>query len=143
MTPIRRIGLVTAAVILSVSFAVADAEVVAVVSADSSISTLSRTEVADLFFCKVSHFPNGVQAFPLDQAEGSAVRDEFYGKIIGKTAAQIKAYWSRIIFTGRGQPPPTVSNSVEMKKRISSNPGAIGYIERDMVDDSVRVVPLP
>jgi hypothetical protein len=33
-----------------------------------------------------------------------------------------------------------VSNTIEMKKRIRDNPAAIGYIEKDMVDDSVRVV---
>jgi ABC-type phosphate transport system substrate-binding protein len=140
MTPINRIGLVAIALALSMSSAVVKADVVAVVSAKSPITTLTMSQVADIFFGKASRFPNGVQAFPVDQAEGSAVRDEFYGKVAGKTAAQIKAYWSKIIFTGRGQPPPSVSNSIEMKKRISDNPAAIGYIDRSLVDDSVRVV---
>ena len=138
-TLIGRIG-IAAALVLSLMSAVAEADVVAVVSVRSPITALSPTQVADLFFGKASRFPNGLQAFPVDQAEGSAVRDEFYSKIVGKTAAQVKAYWSKIIFTGRGQPPPTVSNTTEMKKRISKDPGAIGYIERNMVDDSVRVV---
>ncbi len=129
-----------AALILSLSSAVAAADVVAVVSAKSPITSLNMSQVADLFSGKATRFPNGLQAFPVDQAEGSAVRDEFYGKIVGKTPAQLKAYWSRIIFTGRGLPPPTVSNASEMKKRIRDNPAAIGYIERNMVDDSVRVV---
>ena len=140
MTPINRIGLVAIALALSMSSAVVKADVVAVVSAKSPITTLTMSQVADIFFGKASRFPNGVQAFPVDQAEGSAVRDEFYGKVAGKTAAQIKAYWSKIIFTGRGQPPPSVSNSIEMKKRISENLAAIGYIDRSLVDDSVRVV---
>jgi ABC-type phosphate transport system substrate-binding protein len=140
MTLINRIGLVVIALALSLSSAVVKADVVAVVSAKSPITTLTMSQVADIFFGKTSRFPNGVQAFPVDQAEGAAVRDEFYSKVVGKTAAQIKAYWSKIIFTGRGQPPPTVSNNIEMKKRISDNPAAIGYIDRSMVDDSVRVV---
>src|ERR1700723_1125843 len=108
------------------------------VSAKSPITTLSMSQVADIFSGKASRFPNGVQALPIDQAEGSAIRDEFYSKVVGKNAAQIKAYWSKIIFTGRGQPPPSVSNSIEMKKRISENLAAIGYIDRSLVDDSVR-----
>ena len=140
MTLINRIGLVAIAVALSLSGAVVKADVVAVVSARSPIIALDKSQVADIFLGKASRFPNGIQAAPIDQAEGSAVRDEFYGKVIGKTAAQIKAYWSKIIFTGRGQPPPSVSNSIEMKKRISDNPAAIGYIDRSLVDDSVRVV---
>ena len=140
MTLINRIGLVAIAIALGMSSAVAEADVVAVVSAKSPIAALDKSQVADIFLGKASRFPNGLQAVPIDQAEGSAVRDEFYGKVVGKTAAQIKAYWSKIIFTGRGQPPPSVSNSIEMKKRISENPAAIGYIDRSMVDDSVKVV---
>ena len=140
MTLMNRIGLVAIALALSLISAVVKADVVAVVSAKSPITTLTVNQVADIFFGKASRFPNGVLAFPVDQADGSAIRDEFYSKVLGKTAAQIKAYWSKIIFTGRGQPPPSVSSNIEMKKRISENPAAIGYIDRSLVDDSVRVV---
>jgi ABC-type phosphate transport system substrate-binding protein len=116
------------------------ADVVAVVSAKSPISTLTKPQVADIFLGKVSHFPNGIQAEPIDQIEGSSVRNEFYEKVAGKSPAQVQALWSKIIFTGRGEPPPTVSNSVEMKKIIVANPAAIGYIDRDLVDDSVKVL---
>jgi ABC-type phosphate transport system substrate-binding protein len=140
MILINRIGLIGIGLALNLSGAVVKADVVAVVSAKSQITTLSMSQVADIFFGRVSRFPNGVQAFPVDQAEGTAVRDEFYSKVVGKNAAQIKAYWSKIIFTGRGQPPPIVSNNIEMKKRISENPAAIGYIDRALVDESVRIV---
>ena len=118
----------------------AEAEVVAVVSAKSPITALSMSQVADIFSGRARRFPSGVQAFPVDQAEGSAVRDEFYSKVVGKTAAQIKAYWSKIIFTGRGQPPKTVHDDFDMKKYIAANVGTIGYIEESMVDASVRVL---
>jgi ABC-type phosphate transport system substrate-binding protein len=126
--------------LLSLVSGVAAADVVAVVSIKSPITALSQGQMADIFFGKASHFPNGAQAVPVDQQEGSAARNEFYLKVSGKSAGQIKAYWSKIIFTGRGQPPPTVSNNVEMKKLIVENPAAIGYIDRDAVDSSVRVV---
>ena len=126
--------------LLSLISATTVADVVAVVSAKSPISTLTKPQVADIFLGKVSHFPNGIQAEPIDQTEGSPVRNEFYEKVAGKSPAQVKALWSKIIFTGRGEPPPTVSNSVEMKKIIVANPAAIGYIDRDLVDDSVKVV---
>lgn len=126
--------------VLSLASGAASADVVAVVSAKSPVTALSKAQVTDIFLGKASRFPDGSQAIPIDQAEGSAVRDEFYDKVAGRSAAQIKAYWSKIIFTGRGQPPPSVSNNVEMKKRIGQNPAAIGYIDRSMVDESVRVV---
>ena len=126
--------------LLNLTGATTVADVVAVVSAKSPISTLTKPQLADIFLGKVSHFPNGIHAEPIDQTEGSSVRDEFYEKVAGKSPAQVKALWSKIIFTGRGEPPPTVSNSVEMKKIIVANPAAIGYIDRDLVDDSVKVL---
>jgi ABC-type phosphate transport system substrate-binding protein len=140
MPVINRVVLSLIGVALSVASACALADVVAVVSAKNPITTLSRSQVVDIFLGKANRFPDGTQAVPIDQAEGSAARDEFYDKLAGRSAAQIKAYWSKIIFTGRGQPPSTVSNDIEMKKRISENTAAIGYIDRTMVDDSVRVV---
>jgi ABC-type phosphate transport system substrate-binding protein len=133
-------GWILIALTLGLTSGVAMADVVVVVSAKNPVAALSRAQVEDIFLGKTIHFPDGAAAVAIDQPEGSAVRDEFYNKVTGKTAAQIKAYWSKIIFTGRGQPPPSVSNTIEMMKRIGANPAAIGYIDRNMINDSVRVV---
>jgi ABC-type phosphate transport system substrate-binding protein len=125
MTLIRNAGLFAIGLTLSLSTGAVMADVVAVVSAKSPITTLSTSQVQDIFLGKTSRFPNGALALPIDQAEGSAVREEFYAKMAGRSAAQMKAYWSKIIFTGRGQPPQEAANSVEMKKRLIENPAAI------------------
>jgi ABC-type phosphate transport system substrate-binding protein len=116
------------------------ADEVAVVSTKSTVTTLSKSQVADIFFGKTTRFPDGSQAVPIDQSEGTLARDEFYTWIAGKSAAQMKAYWSKIIFTGRGQPPKAAASSSETKKLIVANPNTIGYIEPKLVDDTVRVV---
>jgi ABC-type phosphate transport system substrate-binding protein len=121
----------------------AAAEVVAVVSAKNPIVAMSRNQVADVFLGKASRFPDGSQAVPIDQAESSATRDEFYLKFAGKSPAQLNAHWAKIIFTGRGQPPREVANGAEVKKRLAENPGAIGYLEQDQVDRSVKVIGAP
>jgi ABC-type phosphate transport system substrate-binding protein len=134
-----RIALQTLGLTLSMNV-LAQADVVAVVSAQSSITRLSTRQLADIFLGKVSHFPDGTLAVPVDLAESSAERDQFYAKMAGKTPAQIKAYWSKVIFTGRGQPPRAVQNDRDMKKYVAANIDAIGYIDSTMVDDSVRVL---
>jgi ABC-type phosphate transport system substrate-binding protein len=116
------------------------AEVVVVVSAKNPVAVLSKNQVVDIFLGRASRFPDGRPAVPLDLVEGSALRDEFYSDYAGKSPAQLKAHWSKIIFTGRGQPPREVGNGVELKKRLAENPNAIGYIERSLVDGSVKVL---
>ena len=128
------------ALVLGLDARNACAEVVAVVSARNTVSALSRIQVIDIFLGKASRFPDGTQAVPIDQAEGSASRDEFYLRFAGKSPAQLNAHWSKIIFTGRGQPPRAVANGADLKMRLAENPNAIGYLEQDQVDQSVRVI---
>jgi hypothetical protein len=82
----------------------------------------------------------GREAIPIDQAEGAPEREEFYRDVADMSAAQLEAYWSKIIFTGRGQPPEAVANDREARKFVAEHPDAIGYIEQNMVDSIVKVV---
>ncbi|MEO6080602.1 MAG: phosphate ABC transporter substrate-binding protein [Steroidobacteraceae bacterium] len=125
---------------LGITAAVAHADVVAVVSDTSAVMSLNKEQVVAIFLGKSAHFPNGTQAVPIDQADSTAARTEFYARFAGKSPAQLRAHWSKIIFTGRGRPPRVVANSSEIKKLLLQNPNAIGYIEQSAVDSSVRVV---
>jgi len=116
------------------------AQVAVVVGAKSDIGTLTADQVSSVFLGKSDKFPNGTTALPLDQSPGSAVRGLFYDKVTGKSEAQVKAAWSRLVFSGKGTPPKEIGSSAEVKKLVSSNPNTIGYIEKSAVDSSVKVV---
>jgi ABC-type phosphate transport system substrate-binding protein len=118
----------------------ATAEVVAIVSATSTITRLTNAQVADIFLGKVNRYPDGSPAVPIDQTEGSQARDEFYATYAGKSPAQIKALWAKIIFTGRGQPPKALPSSAEVRRFIAANPQAISYIDRSAVDVTVKIL---
>jgi ABC-type phosphate transport system substrate-binding protein len=140
MTVVAAVQAAAAALALSLSGGAAAADVVAVVGSGCPVTSLSKAQLADIFLGKVNRFPDGTPAIPIDQAEGSPERDEFYATVAGKSAAQIKSHWAKFIFTGRGQPPKTESSDAEIKKAIATHPQAIGYIERSAVDGSVKVL---
>ena len=140
MTFFARISLCVLTLVVSLAANVAWADVVPVVSARSAVDELSKSQVVDIFLGKTDRFPNGEPAVPIDQAEGSEVRDAFYVQFANRSAAQLKAYWSKIVFTGKGQPPREVSPSEKVKKVVASNPHLIGYIERSDVDSNVKIV---
>lgn len=120
---------------------VARAEIVAVVAANSPLGTLTQAQIADVFLGRLTRLPDGTPAIPLDQPEGSSARDEFYERVAGKSPAQLKAFWSKLIFTGRGRPPRTLADSAEILKAVRRNPAAIGYVDRRFADATVRIVP--
>jgi hypothetical protein len=118
----------------------ARADVVVIVSAKSNVAVLSQYQAVEIFLGKSLTFPGGLHAVPLDQPEGSPVREEFYLKTAGKAPPQMMAYWSKMIFTGQGQPPPEVGDGLAVRNRVAANPNAVGYIERSQLDASVRAV---
>ncbi|UCX04663.1 type 2 periplasmic-binding domain-containing protein [Shewanella glacialimarina] len=75
--------------------------------------------------------------------EGNATRAEFHSTVTGKSDAQLKAFWSKQVFTGKGNPPATVSSATAMKAAVASNPSAIGYIDEADVDGTVKVILKP
>ena len=119
------------------------AEVVVVVSARSSVSSLTAAQIAKIFLGKTNTFPGGGNAVPLDQAEGAEIRNEFYAKVTGKDTAQLNAYWSKIIFAGDGKPPRVVTGSAGVRNVVADDPNAIGYIDKSAVDSSVKVLLAP
>jgi ABC-type phosphate transport system substrate-binding protein len=115
-------------------------ELVVIVSAKNPVGAMRVDQVADIFLGKVGRFPAGGEAVALDQALGSTLRDEFYAKVAAKSPMLMKAYWTKLIFTGRGQPPKEAPNSAAIRKLVADNPALIGYIDKSELDSSVKPV---
>lgn len=104
-----------------------------VVIVNPAAPPVSKEQLADLYMARSSAL------IPIDQTADSPIYVEFYKKVTGRDSAQVKAIWSRILFTGRGVPPKQLPDSAAVKKAVAANPKAIGYIEVSTVDTSVKV----
>lgn len=120
----------------------AAADVTVIVSSEVPVESMSTTQVQNIFLGRSSYFPGQIRAIPVDQAEGSETQEVFYRDIMEQSAAQMKAHWSKILFTGRGRPPRRVANDEEMKQLIAENPGMIGYIGKTNLDSRVKALEL-
>jgi ABC-type phosphate transport system substrate-binding protein len=118
----------------------ANAEVVVVVSANSPAGALTKDQVSAIFLGESTSLPGGGKAEPVDN---DGAREEFYSKVAGKTAAQAKAVWAKLSFSGKGTPPKSVGSDDDVKKAVAANPNAIGYIDKSKVDASVKTVLAP
>ncbi len=118
----------------------AHAQVVVVVNPKSSITALTSDQVASVYLGKANTLPGGGAAAAADLSESSDVRSQFYTKVSGKSASQVKAAWSRLVFSGKGTPPRELASSADVKKFVAANPDGIGYIEKSAVDGTVKVV---
>ncbi|WP_440994932.1 phosphate ABC transporter substrate-binding protein [Arhodomonas sp. SL1] len=136
----RRLLIYAVGLLLSLMATGAAAEVVVVVADRSPVDTLSEAELTDIFLGRLERLPGGHPVTPVDQAERTSAYREFYADYLGRSASQIKAHWSKLIFTGRGQPPRSFRDGEAVAEFVSANPDAIGYVDRSLVGDGLRVV---
>lgn len=130
-------------ILLLASFLLANfayAQVVVVVGAKSPAAKLTKEQAAALFLGKSSQLPGAGIPVLIDQAESAEIRQMFYAQVTEKTPIQVKAIWSRLVFSGKASIPKEVANSEEVKKMLASNPDAIGYIDKSAVDATVKVL---
>jgi len=116
------------------------ADLLVIVSARSKAPALGVSQVAAIFLGQKAQFPDGAEVTAIDQAVGAPARDAFYARVAAKNPALLKAYWSKQLFTGRGQPPQEVADSAAVKKLVADTPGMIGYIDSAALDATVRVL---
>ncbi len=119
------------------------AELVVIMSARSPVVALSSEQVADIFLARSGRLPGGEEVQALDLPVGHPLRNDFYLRVAGKSPALMKAYWTRMVFTGRGQPPRELSSVAAIRKLVADNPAMIAYLERSALDASVKTVLVP
>lgn len=117
----------------------ASGELAIIVNVNNDASEITAEEVASIFLGKTRRLPDGTKVVPIDQFEGERPRAEFYQKVVQKSQSQLNSYWSRLIFTGKGQPPFTVTGDSEVLEFIASNPNMIGYVDLKTIESSTNV----
>ena len=136
----RTIRGLAAALMLSVTGLASANDVVVIGNKDNAATDVDKAFVAKAFTGDARNWPAGGSVVLIDQGEESAARSSFYGKIVGKSAANVKAMWAQLVFSGKAVPPKVIDGDAEVKKAVAANKNAIGYISAAAVDDSVKVL---
>jgi ABC-type phosphate transport system substrate-binding protein len=105
-----------------------------VVVMNASAAPLTQEQVSNIFLGRSPEFK------PVDLPEGNALRAAFYKKATDRDVAQVKAVWSRLVFSGKATPPAEVGDAAAVKAAVKADSKAIGYIDKSAVDGSVKVV---
>lgn len=138
MGRIRR--LLALLLVLALPWAPARADLVVVANPRSGVERLTRDEVINIFLGRYRQLPGGVAAQPVDLTDANPDKGRFYLALVGKSLAEINAYWARLRFSGRTEPPRQAVTTESLLEQVASERGAIGYVERSRADGRVRIV---
>ena len=103
-------------------------------------SQITLNDVKRIYLDKIQSFSNGERVVPIIQGDESEVTLKFNTDILKKSTNQLKAYWSKRVFTGKGTPPRVVDSNAETVKLVSNNLNIIGIVSSDTDTSNVTVV---
>jgi ABC-type phosphate transport system substrate-binding protein len=116
-------------------------EVDVVINKSNSLAQLSLDDARKIFMGDKTVWPNGKHITVMMLAPGQPERAAIVREIYKMNEADYDRYFLEAAFTGRvSAPPKEVRSAVQMKQLLAQNPGAIGYLKKSDVDDSVKVI---
>jgi ABC-type phosphate transport system substrate-binding protein len=117
------------------------AELTIVVNPANS-NDLDAKKVQRIFLGKDKKFPDGSEVLAVNLSADSTTRNTFDETVLGRNSSQVSAYWSKLVFTGKGIPPKEVNSDAEVIDLVSKNPSVIGYVDSSSLTDAVKAIKL-
>ena len=102
--------------------------------------TLSVNMLRAIFSMRLRTWSDGqaIKVFVLE--DNDALHQDFSKEKLNVFPYQLRLAWDRLVFSGTGQAPINVSSQEEMRSKVISTPGAIGYLETTYIDDDIHVL---
>ena len=107
---------------------------------DVATRWLNRDTTRAIFAMRQRTWPDGqaVRVYVLNNSD--SVHARFTKEQLAVYPHQLQLAWDRMVFSGTGQAPDRVADQAEMREHVATTPGAIGYLEREYLDDSIQVI---
>lgn len=111
-----------------------------VVNKGLALEHLDHNTLRAIIGMRLRVWPDGtpVQVFVLPDRH--PLHQRFCKQTLKYFPHRLRRGWDRLVYAGIGQAPTEVRDQQEMRRQVAATPGAIGYLEKDMIDDSVSEV---
>ena len=114
-------------------------DIVFIVSERVEVEKLTVREVRKIFL-REKDFIDAITAFPINLPPENPLRKEVESRILGMDEEDLQLFWNRKYLNGI-EPPLVLSSQEAVKAFVRKVPGAIGYIDEDLLrDEGLKVV---
>ena len=115
--------------------------IVVVNAATGAPPLLSRNALGAIFGMRLRKWNDGspIRVFVLP--DENPLHIAFSKYVLKVFPYQLRSAWDRLVFSGTGEEPIILKSEQQMRSVVGSTPGAIGYLSRSMIDESVKEIP--
>jgi ABC-type phosphate transport system substrate-binding protein len=111
-----------------------------IVNPTNVCESIRRDELSKMFLRKVLAWRWGEATLPVEQRDGSLLREAFTTWVHRRSVQAVSFYWQQQVFSGRGAPPPERQSDAAVMEYVAENPGAVGYVTLSAKLNGVKVI---
>jgi len=116
------------------------ADDVVVTHPSNTDTSLSLASVRAIFSMRLNTWPDGSAVTVFVLPDRHPAHAHFSRTVLKMLPYRLRREWDRLVFSGTGVAPVEVTNIEEMKQRVASTPGSIGYLDEGQLDESIHVL---
>ena len=112
--------------------------VVPTVNAENIQNSISKNGLSAIFKMRLRQWQDDspITVFVLD--DDDPVHRKFCKEILNVFPHQMRRAWNKLVFSGSGQAPIKLESKEAMLEKISTTPGAIGYMSKNKITDEIK-----
>jgi hypothetical protein len=105
-----------------------------------SVKTLSLNKARAIFYMRGPEWSDGSPVTVIVLEDDNPLHRQFSKQNLHLFPYRLRRVWDRNLFSGTGPIPEVVKNSREMINRVASTPGAVGYADKESIDEGVQII---
>ncbi len=113
---------------------------VIIVNKNNPIVNISSSNLKKIYNGSAKLWDDGKKVAPVDLIDSHSSAVKFAKTILGMDMETKRRYWIEKIFAGAGTPPHQEKDDKGVISYVASEPGAIGYVDKDSVTSAVKSV---
>ena len=106
------------------------------------LRSLSTPSLRNIYTLRQTQWPDGQPIVVFVLPDDHPVHERFAKDTLGIYPYRLRQIWDRQSYSGMASAPIEVRNEIEMRTRVRSTPGAIGYTSKDMAHEGIKTLKL-
>lgn len=123
--------------LLSVPIALRGEEAL-VVNPSVTAKSLTDDALKDIYLGKTSIWDDGTKIVVVVLKDGPS--NDALMRRLNKSPQQFLSSWKKLVFTGKGAMPEIVTTDQALVDYVAKTPGAIGFIDKEKLQDGVKAL---
>ena len=113
---------------------------VIIVNRNNPINDISSAQLKKMYNGRIKFWDDGTKIVPVDLVDDNPSALRFANVILGVDLETKRRFWMQKLYAGAGTPPQQETNYTKVISFVAAEPGAIGYVKKENVTSSVKLI---